>query len=244
MRRHQLALNWHSGCSRESERTMNSKAGSAFWRVIMHTSPNLELPKVSRVGCFLLMVARLLHSMHQIEICSAAIWHASLIGSYYIMLKNKRTTCFGVNFSSILYSSADLSNDKIELKVFYYQELFKIEIAEIANSLVASIWVMNHQNLCNPFVYRNHGCKKCAHGPRDHETERQAGGKYNSNGPIGGLTFCNIQIWRNTYRVRKNTPTKPTIGKWSSLLILQQQLSHDQNKIKNENILKWNINEF
>ena len=37
---------------------------------------------------------------------------------------------------------------------------------------------------------------------------------------------------------------KPTIGKWSSLLIFQQQLSHDQNKVKNENILKWIINEF
>ena len=38
--------------------------------------------------------------------------------------------------------------------------------------------------------------------------------------------------------------TKLTIGKWSSLLIHQQQLSHDQNKDKNGNILKWIINEF
>ena len=33
-------------------------------------------------------------------------------------------------------------------------------------------------------------------------------------------------------------PTKLIIGKWSSLLILQQQLSLDQKKVKNGNILK------
>ena len=38
--------------------------------------------------------------------------------------------------------------------------------------------------------------------------------------------------------------TKLTIGKWSSLLIFQQQLSHDQNKVKTGNILKLIINEF
>ena len=35
-----------------------------------------------------------------------------------------------------------------------------------------------------------------------------------------------------------------TIEKWSSLLILQQQLSQDQNKVKNEIILKKIIIEF
>ena len=56
-----------------------------------------------------------------------------------------------------------------------------------------------------------------------------------------GTTGCvskNLTLYKNACQ------TKPTIGKGTSLLILQQQLSHDQNKAKNGNILKWIINEF
>ena len=42
--------------------------------------------------------------------------------------------------------------------------------------------------------------------------------------------------------MHKNTHwAKLIFGKWSSLLILQWQLSLDQNKVKKWNILKWNI---
>ena len=48
----------------------------------------------------------------------------------------------------------------------------------------------------------------------------------------------NLTLYKNAHQ------TKPTIGKWSSLLMLQEQLSHDQSKVKNGNILKWIIDEF
>ena len=47
-----------------------------------------------------------------------------------------------------------------------------------------------------------------------------------------GCISKNLTLNKNAHQI------KPTIGKWSSLLILQQQLSHDQNKVKNESILK------
>ena len=49
---------------------------------------------------------------------------------------------------------------------------------------------------------------------------------------ITGCISKNLTLYKNAWQ------TKLTIGKWSSLLILQQQQSHDQNKVKNVNILK------
>ena len=53
-----------------------------------------------------------------------------------------------------------------------------------------------------------------------------------------GCVSKNLTLYKNAHQ------TKPTIGKWSSLLILQQMLSHDQNKVKNWNILKWILMSF
>ena len=47
-----------------------------------------------------------------------------------------------------------------------------------------------------------------------------------------GCVSKNLMLHKNAHQ------TKPTNGKWSFLLILQQQLSHDQNKVKKGNILK------
>ena len=47
-----------------------------------------------------------------------------------------------------------------------------------------------------------------------------------------GCVSKNLTLYKNAHQ------TKLTIGKWSSLLILQQQLSHGQNKVKKGNILK------
>ena len=54
----------------------------------------------------------------------------------------------------------------------------------------------------------------------------------NNNGTFysAGCVSKNLTLYKNAHK------TKPTIGTWSSLLI--QLLSHDQNKVKNGNILK------
>ena len=54
---------------------------------------------------------------------------------------------------------------------------------------------------------------------------------------VFSAAMCTGCISKNL-TLNKNAQTKLTIGKWSSLLIHQQQLSHDQNKVKNLNILK------
>ena len=58
------------------------------------------------------------------------------------------------------------------------------------------------------------------------------------------ICTCTGCISKNLTLNKKLIEKKLTFGKWSSLLIYQRQLSLDQNKVKNENILKGIIKEF
>ena len=59
-----------------------------------------------------------------------------------------------------------------------------------------------------------------------------------SHAVYNGCVSKNLMLYKNSHQ------TKLTFGKWSSLLILQWQVSLDQKKVKNRNILKCIIYEF